>query len=315
MRSVTQTRSAFTGLSVACAMALTFPQFAEAEGYKQIGYGRLVTNDLIGDGFDRWQTGGYASSRVFGRQSWNETLPETPGEILEFRLDALISAPDDLRDPDPGERPLTGFLRLGAATQFARAGWETELGASVTIIGPENGLVDLQTGLHDALPAAPSPSKKVRDDQLDLDPQLGASFEIGRPIELGGQTSLRPFVSGEIGLETYARAGLDLNIGSFGLGGLQARDRVTGQRYRVIDGSGDGLTFVLGGDIAYFDDTMLLREEDGVVAEEQITRLRAGVHWQSEGRHLFYGATWLSPETEAQDTGQTVGSIRIDWRF
>ena len=29
-----------------------------------IGYGRLITNDVFGDGKDRWRTGSFSSSRV-----------------------------------------------------------------------------------------------------------------------------------------------------------------------------------------------------------------------------------------------------------
>lgn len=300
--------------ALALGLGLLAPGSATAEGVQRLGYGRLVTNDLIGDGRDRWQSGSYAASHVYGRAPWTGAMPRRLGAVLEFRIDAAVSAPDDLRAPRAGDRPLAGLLRFGVATQAARGNWEMDLGAHVTLVGPETGLVDLQTGLHDLLPGAAAPSKAVRDAQLDLDPTFGASAEVARPVGVGG-TTLRPFLAVEAGVETFARAGLDLSIGSFGSGGLLSRDRVTGHRFRIVDGAGEGASFVLGGDVTFVEDTALLRERDGVVPETRRDRLRAGMHWQSGGRHLFYGATWLSPETESQDSGQTVGSVRIDWFF
>ena len=32
--------------------------------YKYLGYGRLVTNDLLGDGKDRWRTGSVSAFQV-----------------------------------------------------------------------------------------------------------------------------------------------------------------------------------------------------------------------------------------------------------
>ena len=34
-------------------------------GYRYLGYGRLVTNDLLGDGKDRWRTGAGSRYVVF----------------------------------------------------------------------------------------------------------------------------------------------------------------------------------------------------------------------------------------------------------
>jgi len=47
---------------------------------QRIGYGRLTTNDLIGDGEDRWRTGSITTSRIYG-YDWNGVAPAQFGEL------------------------------------------------------------------------------------------------------------------------------------------------------------------------------------------------------------------------------------------
>ena len=56
---------------------------AQAGDRSLIGYGRLITDDFIGDGKDRWRRGSVASSRVWGPE-WAGELPTGVGEILEL---------------------------------------------------------------------------------------------------------------------------------------------------------------------------------------------------------------------------------------
>ena len=80
-------------------MALASPIAAEQR--VTLGWGRLFTNDALGDGRDRWRTGSYTVSRIKGI-SWSGELPTTPGEIVEFRFRADTIAPASLTDPDKG---------------------------------------------------------------------------------------------------------------------------------------------------------------------------------------------------------------------
>lgn len=68
---------------------------AHAGDRTRIGYGRLITNDFIGDAKDRWRSGSVASSRVWGPE-WSGQLPSGIGEIIELRLGAEIIAPENL---------------------------------------------------------------------------------------------------------------------------------------------------------------------------------------------------------------------------
>jgi len=76
----------FTAALIALLIPLT-P--VNAGDRSRIGYGRLITNDFIGDGKDRWRTGSVASSRVWGPE-WTGQLPSGFGELIELRLGAEI---------------------------------------------------------------------------------------------------------------------------------------------------------------------------------------------------------------------------------
>jgi hypothetical protein len=58
-------------------LMLGMPLSVLAQGYERLGYGRIVNNDLVGDGEDRWQTGSVTTSRVWG-PGWYGALPTRP---------------------------------------------------------------------------------------------------------------------------------------------------------------------------------------------------------------------------------------------
>lgn len=299
----------------ACAMFCLAPVFAakaQAEGREVLGHGRLTNNDLFGDLDDRWQTGSVSTSRVVGR-GWVGVLPSKPFDILEYRLAGQVMAPEDLRTPDPGDRPFAGALSLGVHTHFMRRGYEVTVGADLVATGEQTGLGALQTAIHDGLGVSPA-SKSVLDTQVDNGVHARLVTEAGRSFSLGGQAAVRPFAEARWGVENIARVGADLTLGSVGQGELMVRDTVTGQRYRAVANPFTGFSYVLGGDIAYVDSSEFL-PSDQVELTETRSRVRAGVHWQGERNAAFYGVTWLSEEFEAQDSGQMVGSVRLDFRF
>jgi hypothetical protein len=280
---------------------------------QRLGYGRLVTNDFLGDGQDRWQTGSVASSRVWGR-GWSGRLPSAWGEVLEMRISGGIAAPENLSVPAASDRPFAGYLGLGLHTHYTAAGTEFAVGADLFATGPSTGLDRLQGALHDGLGIA-GPSDPVIAGQVGDGLHPSVVVEVGRSIPLGGSAVLRPFVEGRAGFETLIRVGADLTVGSIGDGALMVRDMVTGQRYRTIRGGGQGLSYILGFDVARLGSSVLLPESRGYVLTDTRNRARAGVHWQRGDTALFYGLTWLGPEFEGQGGSQVVGSVRLDIRF
>ncbi|SMX26490.1 hypothetical protein TRP8649_00569 [Pelagimonas phthalicica] len=285
---------------------------ASAQGREVLGHGRLVNNDLLGDLGDRWQSGSVASSRVVGR-GWDGFLPDRPFDLLEYRLGGQVITPADLRRPDPDDRPFAGALSLGLHTHFSRGATEFSLGGDLVFTGPQTGLGDMHTAIHDALrqnPVRPS----VLDDQIENGIHPTFVGEAGRQFALGSGV-VRPFTELRWGAESLARVGADFSFGPVGQGELLVRDPVTGQRYRSVYEYVSGMTYVFGGDFAWVESSVFLPEDRGYEVEETRSRLRAGVHWQGELNSTFFGVTYLTEEFEGQDQGQAVGSVRIKLQF
>lgn len=285
-----------------------------AEPREYLGYGHMLTNDVIGDTRDRWRSGSYASSRVWGPE-WTGTLPDRAGLLLEVRINGEVIAPENLSTPAPGDRPYAGALSLGLHTHFNTGVADLSLGGDLVVTGPQTGLDDFQEFLHDYLGGLQI-SQPVRQGQIanDVHPTLVA--EAGHGLDLGGRARLRPFAETRWGVETLVRAGADLVIGTLGQGDLMVREPVTGHRYSAVRGPSPGLSYLLGADLAYVGDSEFLPAGLGMDVTEWRGRVRAGLHWEGrKGARLFYGLTWLSEEFEAQREGQVLGSVRIGYNF
>lgn len=284
---------------------------ADAQGRVELGWGRLFTNDFLGDNKDRWRTGSYTVSKVVGR-GWNGVLPEAMGEILEFRFRSETMAPASLIAPAPGDRRYAGVLSLGVHTQFEKRGVEFRLGGDLVFTGPQTGVGRLQSEIHKIL-GATVPTVLGNQIPNGIFPTLTA--EAGRPFAITPNVIFRPFVEGQAGVETLIRFGGDLHIGQVGLDDLYLRDVVTGQRFRATRGGVTGFAAVLGADAAYVAGSAYLPASDGYVLTDARLRVRAGVHWQGEKSSVFYGLTWLSEEFEAQSEPQVQGSVQLNIRF
>jgi len=276
-----------------------------------LGYGRLFTNDFLGDGEDRWRTGSYAMSRIRGYQ-WDGERPEAFGDLLEFRLRAEILAPDNLVTPAAGDRRYAGALSLGMHTHFQRGQTEMSLGADLVVTGPQTGLGAFQREAHKLLDAdVPT----VLGNQIVDGFHPGVTYEAGRPFRLSETAMVRPFVEMQVGAEDLVRIGADMIIGRFGQRDLFVRDVSSGQLYSAVRQGDQGTSFVVGGDIAKVDSSIYLPDANGYVLTDSRDRLRAGVHWQGERTGVFYGLTWLGREFEAQNDSQIVGSINLRLNF
>jgi len=296
--------------AVVLSLAITAPT-ALAEERMTLGWGRMFSNDGIGDMEDRWRTGSYTISRVRG-SGWSGEWSGRFGEILEFRGRGEIIAPANLTTMPPGDRRYAGVLSLGVHSHFRAAGLETSLGLDLAITGEQSGMSDFQDALHDLLGMS---RPRVAGTQIGNGFHPTLVLEVGRSLDLGPAT-LRPFAEVQAGLETFVRAGADLNLGRFGEGALMLREQATGQRYRGIPGAMiPGFTFSLGGDIAHVFDSALLPEGEPAVLNDSRKRLRAGIAWQGEQASAFYGLTWLGKEFEEQPDDQVLGSINLRLQF
>ena len=297
----------FSGAAIADETA------AEALPRETIGWGRFFNNDYIGDRKDRWHSSSYTISRLRGPE-WTGSLPDQFGEILEFRFRAENITPETLSAPAAKDRRYAGVMSFGYHSHQKWRGDELSLGADLVLVGPQTGLSRFQDYVHDGL-GLPD-GKPSYDTQFANDARLSGTAELGRQIALGDRLTLRPFLEGQIGFETMARAGVDLTLGNLGKGGLMLRDVNTGQRYSAVQGvEGKGFSLTLGGDVARVASSYLLPEGGAVTASPTRTRARAGLNWQGEKSFVFFGATYLSPEFKEQSEGQTLGSLSLLVRF
>lgn len=301
-------RLALLAASLLCGLAAP----GAAQDRVTLGWGRLFTNDAIGDGQDRWRTGSYAVSWVRGAR-WDGDLPVVPGAILEFRLRADTIAPENLESPAAIDRRYAGAITVGLHSQFAIGGFEADVGGDLVFVGPQTGLGDFQSWVHGALDLG---EVGALDDQIEDAVHPTLSGEIARRFSLGERAELRPFVEARAGDETLVRTGGDLVIGGFGRRDLMLRDVATGQRYRAVSGAeAQGVSVVLGGDIARVFDSIYLPSDEPVTATDTRHRLRAGVQWQGKRSSFYYGMTYLSPEFEEQSEGQVLGSLALNFKF
>lgn len=296
--------------ATAFVMALAAP--AVAEPRVTLGWGRMFTNDALGDGRDRWRTGSYTVSRLRGT-SWSGDLPSTPGEILEFRLRADTIAPANLTRPDPLDRRYAGALSLGLHTHFAWQTAEVSLGADLVLTGPQTGIGGFQSFVHNILGLD---RPRVLDDQIGNAIYPSIVAEAGRSFDFGDSVRVRPFVEARAGVETLLRVGGDVVIGQFGRSDLMLRDVTTGMRYRGVQGGPvQGFALILGADTARVFDSAFLPAGGAVTMADRRDRLRAGVNWQGKRTTVFYGVTYLSPEFDEQEEGQVLGALNLNLRF
>lgn len=297
--------------AAACAVFM-LGSGAEAQETRLLGRGSLFTNDAIGDSKDRWRSGSYVVSRVMGA-GFDGALPQQFGALREWRLRTEVIQPASLTAPGPTDRRYAGVFSLGLHSHLALGAAEASLGGDLVVTGPQTGIGSLQRATHKALGLR---QPLVLGNQIGnrVHPTLLA--EVGLPLALGDRGNLRPFVEGQLGVESFVRVGADMVLGDFGRGALMLRDVTTGQRYRGAASEPiRGASLVLGGDVAHVGRSAFLPRGGGATLSDSRTRLRAGVHWQGEKSELFYGVTRLGREFDEQPSGQTLGSVRLRLRF
>jgi len=288
---------------------LWVPLAAPAQERVVLGFGRIFTNDVLGDGHDRWRSGSSMWSLLVGPADTAD-LPHSPGVVWEYRLRTEIISPytNSLAD-----RPYVGALGFGVHTHAAPGPFVLALGLDAIVTGPQTGIARFQDWFHD-LASLPDPIGA--DSQLPDAVHLGSTAEIALPLRLSPQVTLRPFVEAQAGVEDLMRVGVDVVLGHVVQDDILIRDPVTGHLLRGTESPITGLSLVAGADWARVGGSVFLPPDQGFVAQQDRWRGRAGLHWQATERAaLFYGLTWLSPEFEGQPEGQTLGSLRIDVTF
>jgi len=257
---------------------------AIAQERETLGFGRLFTNDFFGDNEDRWRSGSFSFSIVRG-SDWTGDLATTATPLLEYRLRSEIIAPAELDGTD-NDRAYVGALSAGLHTHFAARGAEVSAGVDLVAVGPQTGLAGAQDWFHNVV-GAPAVSTAVVDSQVQNAFYPTAIAEVGYPVQLNPDVTVRPFVEAQIGVEDMLRVGTDIMFMDAGRGDLWLRDSTTGQRYQGINGEGNGIGYVFGVDYAVVGDSAYFPASFGTVAEDDRLRMRAGVHaWYGQGTSL-----------------------------
>lgn len=293
--------------------SLCAPLAAQERDRTFVGYGRLLTNDLLGDGHDRWQTGSLQTSRVWAPHR-SDIVPTRFGDMIEFRLNAQVTAPWDLTRRAFGDRKFGTALTFGVHTHFQPNHWEYSLGLETSILGKKNGLETIQSTIHD-LVGADQPSQFVTKNQIKSQVLLGGVAEASRDFDFSDRLRMVPFAELRLGMESLVRFGADINIGHIAKRDFAIRDAVTGFKYATVIHPEQGTSFILGADTAFVQNSAFLPSDGWAQLTNIRHRVRAGVLHKGKRIDWFYGATWLSPEFDQQASGQIVGSLRIDLKF
>lgn len=293
-------------------LLIPFGMDATAQARDTLGAGGLFSNDIFGDGGDRYQSGSYVRSYVRGPSDWDGS-PQVFGTIREYRLRSAIITSDEF-GPSPDDRPYVGVLSLGVHSHYGQDFFRGSVGLEVMGVGPQTGLSDIQERTHDRLGMTPL---RFTDTQLGNAFHLGLTAEVAEVLPLPQGFTARPFAELQVGPEDIVRVGADVFIGANIASDILIRDVATGQLYRGTENPDiTGFALVLGADMAAVVDSVYLPEERGVKALDRRARLRAGVHWQSESdMSVFYGLTYLSPEFADQPEGQVTGSLKLNFNF
>jgi Uncharacterized protein conserved in bacteria (DUF2219) len=278
-----------------------------------LGYGRLFTNDFLGDGHDRWRSGSYAISQLRGPPG-TSSLPTAAGELIEVRLRSEIVAPRRLDGSGPFDRPYAGMLSLGVHTHFKSGPVEYTIGVDLVAVGENTGVSAFQRFVHEEFLG-----ERLQGFAPELGDALYPAFigEMGMPMEIGEGNSLRPFVEVEAGLETFVRTGVDLSIAANCPSEIRIRDVATGFRYRAAGACADGwdVSGVMGADVARVFDSQLLPAGTGPHPTKYRSRARLGIHVETPTVSVFYGLAWLGKEFEGQSGDQVTGALNVNVRF
>ncbi|MCP1169820.1 lipid A-modifier LpxR family protein [Limimaricola litoreus] len=293
-------RALTLGLFLGLFPALAAPALAET-----LGWGRIFSNDYMGDGHDRWRSGSFALSHVSGA-GWDGAPPALPDALVELRFRTEIIAPARTRD-GRDDRPYVGLLAGGAFLHQSFGPVETATGGEIIAIGPSTKLSAFQERAHEVMGFdEPRGTERQLDDAL----QLQLRHEAALPLRPMARLTLRPFLAAEAGAEEMLRAGVDAIWGGIGHTDLWLRDPVTGQPYRGIEAEATGLALTVGADAAWVEDSVFL---PGREARDR-RRARIGLHWQSGPEvRLFYGLTWLSEEFDGQYDSQVLGALKLEF--
>lgn len=294
-------------------------------------------NDRLGDGKDRWKSGGLTQSWIFPEHIFSGgDWFAAHASALEVNLRGLVMTPDDtaFRGANPKDRPYAQYAAVGVYLRsIARPGeiapdlglqTEDRIGVEIGWQGDPLPLFDIQSALHDFAGTAGdrgNPSNTIDGEFLaNLEARRTWRFhgdEAGRDLELA------PFVQTSLGMrENSLRTGADVFIGSVLEGRIWGSDLATGA---VVAGDSvrrDGFNWTLfvGGDVGFiasdaFVDGSFAGDGPRVERRDIAARARAGILLEYDNLAIGFSLNRLGKEFQGQSNGQTIGAIQLKYRL
>lgn len=294
-------------------------------------------NDRLGDGKDRWKTGGLTQSYIFPEKVFSaEPWFDGRASALEVNGRAVVMTPDNTANPgiDAKDRPYAQYAGVGLHLRSIARPRALAPGVSVLDelrVGVEAGwqgeplpLFDIQASLHDMAGTGGTAANLSNT----IDGEILVNLEARQTWRLHWQADGRdiqfaPFIQTSLGMrENSLRVGADLIAGSALEGRTWGNDLATGA---LLAGAsmprrGFNWTTFAGADLGYVASDAFL---DGgfaaggpSVPREPITaRVRAGVLLEYDDLGLGFSLNWLSKEFRGQSDSQLIGALQFKYRF
>ncbi len=295
----------------------------------------VVWNDLLGDGKDRYKSGGITQSilipeRAISDERWFLGY----AAALEIQGRAFVATPNNTATINTNDRPHAQYAAIGVYLRLTRrpdnitsaATYLTEdrIGVEFGWQGKPLPLFDIQEAIHTANQggAAVRTSANTLESQILINLEGRRTWRI-HAEQVGLDWQAAPFVHLSAGMrENAIRFGSDLIVGS----SLEARtwnsDLAIGALIPGASRPRTGFQWLawIGGDVGLIRSDAFLDggfSGDGPsVRRRPVTvRARTGVMLEVDSYAISYSATWLSPEFRNQPVGQVVGAVQVTFDF
>lgn len=296
-----------------------------------------IWNDRIGDGKDRWKTGGMTQSYVFPQHIFSDS-PWFPGTAaaLELNVRGLLMTPDDtstnkvnLKDRPYAQYAAAGlYLRTISHPQMIHASFgmqqEDKVGFEVGWQGEPLPLYEVQKAVHDMTGSGGTPGNMSDIIQSELMVNLEGRHTWRYHWDGARRdTEIAPFVQGSLGMrETSVRVGADLILGSALEGRTWGNDLATGALLSGASMPRKGFSWAVfaGADLGYvahdaFLDGGFAVNGPSVPREKLVPRARVGVLLDYDHVGIGFSMNWLGKEFKAQKSGQVIGALQLKLRL
>ena len=271
----------------------------------------FLTNDYLGDGHDRWRSGGYTKFFSYEPSAeWDASI--------DIRMRSEILSPwGSTEQPANQDRPYAGMLGFGLFLNDYWGPVDYNVGAEALFAGDRTGVQKFQDAFHETF-GLDGYTPQAGHDKLENDATGMISVEMARKYTVGDVGAVRPFVMGKFGYEDLLRVGVDVMIGGYGSADRYVRDPISGflqpssaQRADAMT----GVSLLAGIDYSFVGNDYLITDGGSVDFQSGRTRSRLGIQAGLGPMSVFYGATHLSEEFQGQVEGQTVGTLSVEFNF